>query len=416
MKKFRLLSLVLAFVFCAVAFVGCGDGGNAGYTAENKEFFIGGTGPLSGDASSYGISVQNGAKLAIEEINEAGGLDGIKFKFDIKDDKAAADKASTAYDQLYEAGMQVSIGSVTSGSCEAFAAKAAADNLFFMTPSASAANCIAADNAFRICFGDPDQGVLAADELVANYENIGAIYDKSDNYSSGIYEAFNARMKELGVEFKTQTFDAENKVDFSTQVEALKDCDVIFLPFYYTEAGLVAKAAVLKGSDAVLFGCDGLDGIAGQIDETVTNEIKYITPFDVASDDKKVAAFVKAYEEKYKALPDQFAADGYDAVYVIYEAMKKAGVKDVTISPDELCEILKTTITAKDFSFNGVTGKMTWDASGAPTKVPVIVDLSKYLNFLVFWLGIRKGMSNQNLCFLVYFLRSSPTASHHSIA
>lgn len=376
MKKILALMLAAIMVF---AFAACGQktGSSDGYTSGNTEYFIGGTGPLTGGASSYGISVQNGASLAVEQINANGGLNGVNFKFDIKDDQAAADKASTAYDQLFEAGMQASFGSVTSGSCEAFAAKAAADNLFFITPSASADICIAEPNAFRVCFGDPDQGVLAADELVANFENIGAIYDKSDNYSTGVYEAFAARMAELNVEFKTQSFDAENKVDFSTQVEALKDCDVIFLPFYYTEAGLVAKTAVAKGCDAVLFGCDGLDGIADQIDETVTNTIKYITPFDVNSRDEKVASFVNAYTEKYGSAPDQFAADGYDAVMVIFEAMKKAGVNDVTITPDALCEIIKSTITADDFVYAGVTGAMTWDATGAATKSPIIVELGK---------------------------------------
>lgn len=377
MKKILSIVLVALLALCMVA---CGSEGatsTSGYTSGNTEYFIGGTGPLTGGASSYGISVQNGAKLAVEEINANGGLNGVNFKFDIKDDQAAADKATTAYDQLFEAGMQISFGSVTSGSCEAFATKAAADNLFFMTPSASADICIANDNAFRVCFGDPDQGVLAADELVANFENIGAIYDESDTYSSGIYEAFKARMAELGVEFKTQSFDADNKKDFSTQVEALKDCDVIFLPFYYTEAGLVAKTAVAKGCTAVLFGCDGLDGIAGQVDETVTNTIKYITPFDVNSTEENVAAFVTAYEAKYGVKPDQFAADGYDVVMAIFEAMKKAEVNDVTITPEALCEIVKATITAEDFVFDGVTGTMTWDKSGAATKAPIIIELGK---------------------------------------
>ncbi len=373
MKKFLSIALVAVLAVCMIA---CGSA-TTSYTAKNTEYFLGGTGPLTGDASSYGISVQNGALLAVEEINANGGLNGVNFKFDIKDDQAAADKASTAYDQLYEAGMQISFGSVTSGSCEAFAAKAVSDNLFFMTPSASADICIANDNAFRVCFGDPDQGVLAANELTAIYENIGAIYDTSDTYSSGIYEAFEARMAELGVEFKTQTFDAENKKDFSTQVEALKDCDVIFLPFYYTEAGLVAKTAVAKGCEAVLFGCDGLDGIAGQVDETVTNTIQYITPFDVNSTNENVAKFVSAYEAKYGTKPDQFAADGYDVVMAIYKAMEKAGVNDVTITPDELCEIVKATITADDFSYAGVTGNMTWDKSGAATKDPIIVTLGE---------------------------------------
>ncbi len=376
MKK--ALSLVLVIAMAVAMIAGCGCENNmAGYTANNTEYVIGCTGPLTGGASSYGISVQQGAKLAIEEINAAGGLNGVNFKFEMKDDQAAADKATAGYNQLYEAGMQIAIGSVTSGSCEAFAVAAEQDNLFYITPSASSTNSIAPSCGFRICFGDPDQGVLAAQKLTAEYETIGAIYDKSDAYSSGIYAAFEEEMNKLGRAFTAQTFDAENKKDFSTQVEALKDCDVIFLPIYYTEAGLIAKAAVAKGSDAVIFGCDGLDGIAGQIDETVTNQIKYITPFDVNSTDAKVSAFVAAYEKAYGTQPDQFAADGYDAVMVIYEAMKKANVNDVTIAPDELCEIVKAVVIAEDFSYTGVTGAMKWDASGAATKDPIIIDLSK---------------------------------------
>ena len=374
MKK--ILALVLVAMMALATFASCGNNAATGYTANNTEYFIGGTGPLTGDASSYGISVQNGIALAVEEINANGGLNGVNFKFDIKDDQAAADKASTAYDQLFEAGMQISFGSVTSGSCEAFAAKAVNDNLFFMTPSASADICIQHPNALRVCFGDPDQGTLAAEELMANFKNIGVIYDESDNYSSGIYAAFEAKMKEKNVTYTVKTFNAENKLDFSTQVEALKDCDVIFLPIYYTEAGLIAKAAVAKGCDAVRFGCDGFDGIAGQIDATVTNTIKYITPFDASSTNDKVVKFVNAYKAKYGATPDQFAADGYDVVMAIYAAMQAAGVNDVTIDPDTLCQKVVAAITADGFSYTGVTGSMTWDKSGAATKVPVIVEMN----------------------------------------
>lgn len=382
MKK--LLAALLA-ASAALTLAACNnDSGDSGktsgdsYTSGNTEYVIGCTGPLTGDNSSYGISVQQGATLAIEEINANGGLNGVNFKLDMKDDKAAAADAASGYDMLYEAGMQVALGSVTSGACASFGTKAAQDNLFFITPSASAANVIeTGDNAFRVCFGDPDQGILAAQEICANYETVGVIYDTSDPYSTGIYEAFEGEMANLGKEYTVQTFDAENKKDFSTQIEALKDCDVIFLPFYYTEAGLVAKAAVAKGSEAVLFGCDGLDGIADQINDTVTNLIRYITPFDVNSEDAGVKSFVTAYQAKYNTLPDQFAADGYDAVMVIYEAMKKAGVNDVTIDASTLCDTLVPVITGADFSYTGVTGTMTWDASGACNKIPVIVELNK---------------------------------------
>ena len=154
-------------------------------------------------------------------------------------------------------------------------------------------------------------------------------------------------MKKLKVEFTTKTFDKETNKDFSTQVDALKDCDAIFLPIYYTEAGLIARACTAKGCNADILGCDGLDGVAGQIDDTVTNNIRYITPFDVNSADKNVSDFVKKYEKKYGAKPDQFAADGYDAVYAIFNAMKAAGIDDPSIDASELCEAVKKAITNK---------------------------------------------------------------------
>ena len=382
MKKFmKVAALVLVATLLVSCFAACGtktdDKKDDGKTNATGEILIGATGPLTGDASSYGISVKNGAEIAIEEINAAGGLNGITFKFEMKDDKATAADAATAYDALMDAGMQVSLGSVTSGSCEAFAGAAEEDNLFFITPSASAANVITyGTNSFRVCFGDPDQGILAAQKLAAKYEKIGCIYDTSDPYSTGIYKAFEGEMKNLNKTFDVRTFDADNKKDFSAQVDAFKDCDVIFLPIYYTEAGLIANACASKGVDAVLFGCDGLDGIADQIDKAVVkNEISYITPFDVNSEDEKVSAFVSKYEEKHGEKPDQFAADAYDAVYAIFEAMKAANIDNADISASDLSDALQKAITAEGFVLKGLTGEMTWDTTGACTKVPVIVEL-----------------------------------------
>lgn len=372
----KVFAAVVALVMVAALFAACGGekGGNS--DQDGKTILIGGTGPLTGDASSYGISVKNGAEVAVKEINEAGGLNGTKLLFDIKDDKATAEDASTGYDSLMDAGMKISIGSVTSGSCAAFADKAVSDNLFFITPSTSMASVIEkGPNAFRVCFGDPDQGVLAAQELTKTYKNIGCIYDSSDPYSTGIYDAFKAEMQKLGVTYILQSFDAENKKDFSTQAEALKGCDVVFTPFYYTEAGLVAKALVAKGSKALVFGCDGLDGIEDQITGVDVN-VKYITPFDVNSTNEVVTKFVKAYKETYGIVPDQFAADGYDAIYAIYNAMKAAGVT-ADMSASDICDAVVKAITDPSFKLEGATGTMTWDASGACTKIPQIVELGK---------------------------------------
>lgn len=371
----KLFCLIMAAATLAFALASCSADG-----FQKNTFKIGGTGPLTGDAASYGTSVLEGAKVAIEEINNLGGLNGYKFTFEMKDDKAEAAEAATGYDLLFEKGMQISIGSVTSGACKSYASKAVKDNLFFMTPSASEQAVIEyGDNAFRVCFGDPDQGTLAAQKIVEDkYTNVGVIYDTSSSYSVGIFDAFKAEAEKLGLTYKTQTFDAENNVDFSTQVDALIDCDLIFMPFYYTEASLIAKTASTKSCNAILFGCDGFDGIVDMFtsEDKINNKILYITPFDATSTDTKVKAFVDAYKAKYNKTPDQFAADGYDAVMAIYNAMKAANVTDVNISASDLSNIIKSTITSTDFKYTGATGAMTWDASGACTKTPQIVELT----------------------------------------
>ncbi len=372
MKKIaKVLAVVMVAVFAISCLAACGNKGNKDASGVWK---IGCTGPLTGDASSYGISVQQGAQLAVDEINAAGGVNGFNIEFKIIDDKAAAADATTGFGQLMDWGMQLSLGSVTSGSAEAFGQQAAQAGLFFLTPSASAASVIeTGDTAFRVCFGDPDQGFLAAQELTKNFKKIGCIYDTSDTYSSGIYEAFAAEMKNLKVDFTTATFDADNKKSFSAQVEMLKNCDVIFCPFYYTEANLVARECTNSGhADITIFGCDGFDGLAPLLDDTVKNPISYITPFDAESTDENVSAFVKAYTEKYGAAPDQFAADGYDCIYTIAGCLEKAEAKDVSVDAKTLGEMVVKVITDSSFGYSGVTGDMKWEATGACNKTPII--------------------------------------------
>ena len=379
----KIVCMILALVMVAACFAACGetktnDDNNGGTTADGTWYF-GGTGPLTGSAAQYGNAVKEGAQLAVDEINAAGGINGYKINFDMKDDENDPEKAGVAYDTLMDAGMQISLGSVTTNPCLTFADKANADNLFFMTPSASAADVIVNKYAFRVCFGDPDQGYLAAEELAKTYTKIGVIYDESDTYSTGIFEAFETKMKELGkTDYNVQQFNSDSNRDFSTQVAARKDCDVIFLPIYYTEAGLIAQEAKKIGCNAVLFGCDGLDGVAESITaNSIPNVVKYITPFDINSTDETVSSFVKAFREKYNHDPDQFAADAYDVVKAIAAAMTKAEVKDVNIKAADLADIVYKTITSSDFTYTGATGTMTWNEDGAPNKVPVIVDLSK---------------------------------------
>ena len=391
MKRTKLLSAIFAIVMVAamVALSACGGGKSSGddvpqgsgasAPAAGGTIVIGATGPLTGDASSYGISVNQGAQMAVDEINAAGGLNGIMLELKMKDDKAAATDAASAYDQLYDDGMQVSMGSVTSGACDAFAQRAVADGLFVLTPSASQQSIIEqGDTIFRLCFSDPEQGALAARDLAGKYEKIGVIYDTSDTYSTGLYEGFVAQMEELGKAdaYITRTFDQDNKKDFSAQVEALKDCDVIFCPFYYTEASLVCKACTNKGlTDMPIYGCDGLDGLAALLDDTIKNPITYITPLDVTSTDAKVAKFVEDYSAKYGATPDQFAADGYDVIYVIFEALKAAGVDNADMSAAEMSAAVTQVLAGGSFSYAGITGQMQWTKEGACDKILNVVQL-----------------------------------------
>lgn len=376
----RMMKILAAAIACALlvtallAFTSCGD------DADKNTIHIGASGPLTGNAASYGISVQKGAALAVEMINAAGGLNGLTFRLTMLDDQATSTQASINYDTLLDQGIHVSIGAVTTDSCIAFGEKAMADNLFYITPSASAASVIAGrPNGYRVCFSDPQQGEIAATYITDNgYTNVGVIYNIDDAYSKGIYDAFAAKMNTLGKSFTARQFDNNNKTDFSTQIEALTGCDIIFLPMYYTEASLIASKATEKGCNAILFGSDGFDGIAGMLAPNVTNTIKYITPFDADSTDPEVKEFVEAYKAKYDgALPDQFAADGYDAVMAIYEALKKADVRDTDRTVSEFCDLLRGVLSSSDFSLNGVTGKMTWNADGVPTKVPQIKEIKR---------------------------------------
>ena len=377
MKKtvLKLISIGMCLIFAVGVFAACGNKNDGTYV-------IGATGPLTGSAASYGISVKNGAELAVEEINA---LDSdIKFTFYMEDDEADASKVTTAYANLLSKGMVASIGSVTSGACITFAEESLKDNLFFITPSASADDAIANSNGYRICFGDPDQGMYAAKALAAEYTKIGVIYNTDDAYSTGLLAGFEAEMKAEGkaAAYVAKSFSDNTKTNFEGQVGDLKaaGCDVIFLPIYYQEASLIIAEAKKQSFTVDFYGCDGMDGIVkhNANDAELSAAIKglrYLAPIDVNSEDENIKSFVEAYKAKYNGeTPDQFAADAYDAVYVIYYAMIEAEINDTTIEPSELCDAL-TAVLQGGFEYKGVTGTMTWDAKGAAVKQPVTVEI-----------------------------------------
>lgn len=368
----------LSAVVGTAGFASCGGG-------KNDSFYIGASGPLTGGAAAYGIAVKNGAEMAVKEINEAGGLNGKKFKFEMKDDAHDATKVSGNYTSLYEAGMQVSLACVTSTPCLEFKNYAKEDKLFFLTPSATGDDVTKdCDNAYQMCFTDSKQGELAAKYIVSHISKdtkIGIFYKSDDTYSKGIYENF---IKALGTDhgytISTASF-TDNDSSYTAQIDnTLNDCSFIFMPIYYEEASIfMTQAKGTLSNDVVYFGCDGFDGIdaiPGFDISTIPQEISYLSHFNAASENEKVQHFVTEYVKSYdKRYMTQFAAASYDCVYAIYDAMKtyeNSGKEiAVTISPSDLCNILQEVFQSESFTFSGVTGtEITWYEDGTVNKAP----------------------------------------------
>ena len=388
MKKF--VSSVLA-ASMALSLAACGSSAassaassdaaaSTGSTTASADFTpikIGGIGPVTGGAAIYGQAVKNAEELAVKEINEAAGYTVFDFKFE--DDEHDAEKSVNAYNTLKDWGMQVLAGPTTTTPSLAVAAETANDNLFMMTPSASAEAVIqAGDNVFQICFTDPNQGVASADYIAENAlgTKVGIIYDSSDAYSAGIHDKFKAEADAKGLEIVAdEAFTADNKSDLSTQLTKCQTAgaDLVFLPIYYQEASQILISANSSGYTPKFFGCDGMDGILTikGFDTSLAEGLMLLTPFAADASDEKTQAFVTAYKEAYGDTPNQFAADAYDVVYAIYDAVK-AGNLNGDMSASDLCDALKTQITG--MTFDGLTGDgMTWDASGAVSKAPKAV-------------------------------------------
>lgn len=361
MKK--VLTIAAAAVLSASVLAGCTGGTDQG--AGGDTVTIGGIGPLTGDAASYGISVKNGGELAVEEINAAGGINGKQIVYLYEDDENDAQKAINAYNRLMDQGMQVLMGTVTSNPCIAVADESVKDGILQLSPSGSAKDCTKNPNGFRICFTDPQQGEKMA-EYIWNEEKltkIAVIYDSSDSYSTGIKDAFREKFTALGGTVVTEEAFVSGDKDFKAQLTKISgtDAEGLFLPFYYTEVAYVVDQAKSLGLQLPYFGCDGWDGVIDQLKgntEAIEGAV-FLTPFIATAEKENIAQFVQAYEAKYNETPDQFAADAYDAIYVIKAAIEKAGEMD----NDKIIQAMT------EIEVDGVTGQMSFTADGEPDKV-----------------------------------------------
>ena len=383
MKKAASLALASALV---VSLAACGsNGGNGGSdnsgSTGSDTFMIGGIGPTTGDNALYGTAVMNGIQLAVDEINEAGGINGYQISYKFEDDQSDPEKSVNAYNTLKDWGMQMLVGTVTSAPCVAVVEETHADNMFQFTPSATSVESIQYDNAFRMCFSDPSQGSVSADYIADNSlaSKVAIIYNSSDTYSTGIYQSFATEAQARGLEIvSAEAYTADSNSDFSVQIQKAKDAgaELVFLPICYSDASLILAQADRAGFDPIWFGVDGMDGILGVdgFDKTLAEGVMFLTPFTPTSDDEAVQKFVASYEDEFGSTPIQFAADAYDCMYVLKEAIEQADITpDMSIS--DMCDAMKTAMT--QVTYDGVTGKqISWGEDGEPSKEPTVVQIT----------------------------------------
>ena len=371
MKK--LIALLMALVMC-FGLVACGGGSDESADAADA-ILIGSSGPLTGDAAIYGIAVKNGMTIAIEEINALGGL---QLAMQFEDDVADGETAVNAYNKLMDDGMQVFAGTVTSGAALSVVPMTIEDNMFALTPSGSNADIVKGnDNYFQVCFTDPNQGSGSATYIKANMadKKIAVIYRNDDSYSQGIRDTFVAQAATEGLEVVYEgTFTKDTATDFSVQLTAAQaaGADLLFLPIYYQPAAVILTQANQMGYAPVFFGVDGMDGIlsAENFDASLAEGVMLLTPFSADAEDELTKNFVATYQAKHGEVPNQFAADAYDGIYALYQAIQNAGI---TADTDyaEACELLIAEMQKVEIA--GLTGTMTWAATGEVSKTPTAV-------------------------------------------
>ena len=384
MKLKKILALTLALAMSA-GLCACGggeeapapeaEGGDAAATLK-----IGGIGPLTGAVATYGVATQRGAQIAVDEINAMEDK-AFEIEFDFQDDTGVAETAVAAYNTLKDWGVDVIYGTTTTGPCITIASETNADRIFQLTPSASSPDVTAGkDNVFQMCFTDPNQGVTAANYVkdTGLATKVGVIYNNGDAYSTGIAQGFINQCSALGIEVVTeQTFPADTNTDFNVQLTACKDggAELVFMPIYYTPASLVLTQADAMGYDPIFFGGDGMDGILNieGFDTALAEGLLLLTPFNATSEDEMTANFVAKHQEAHGEVPNQFAADGYDCIYAIYNAVQQI---DGALEMDQaaLCDALIAVFTGGEFSVDGLTGAgMTWQANGEVAKEALVV-------------------------------------------
>ncbi len=358
MKK--VLSLV-ALLVLTVSLAGCGSSSNT--------LKLGTIGPLTGDYSLYGVSVRDGAQLAVDELNAAGGvldMDVELFSYDSKGDTV---EGVNAYNRLRDVDeVNALIGATFSGVTSAIKELAVEDGMPVFTPTATKADItLGASNVFRACYSDDFQGQMAAKFADESLEasTAAVIYNRDDAYSEGLAQAFITEWEKRGTVIVTETF-GNGDDDYSVILDSVKasNADVVFLPGYVTEVGAILTQADTKGLEMPFIGGDGWDSLEEKY-ATVAEGNYFGNHYAKTDDSELVQDFVSSYTEKYGSAPNALAALAYDAVYAAAEAYEAAG----SVEAEDFIAALSK------LDFTGVTGHVSFDENGDPIKAVTMIQI-----------------------------------------
>lgn len=381
-KKFAFLFaslLLLSACSSAPKGSGSGEGGDAagGNKIEGDEVVIGMNMELSGKVAAYGSAEKEGIDLAVETINNDGGIDGKKIKLVSKDNKSDNNEAATIATNLTTNDKVVAmVGPATSGAVKSAIPNATKAQVPVVTPSGTddaitLQNGKVQEYVFRSCFQDSFQGKILAKYADDNLKADKAVIlgDNSSDYAKGLTKAFKSEYK--GKIVQEENF-AEGDKDFQAVLTKIKDKDfnVLYIPGYYTEAGLIIKQAREMGIDVPILGADGFadEKLVQTAGAANVSNVFYTGHFSVkAPANDKVEPFVEAFKKKYDKEPSSFAALAYDAVYMVKAAIEEGKAEDSVA-------ITKALASLKDFE--GVTGEMSIDKDHNPEKSAVVLGMT----------------------------------------
>ena len=389
MKKKNTLSLMLAGCL-ALSLTACGGqsesgAGDADSSAPSGDgtITLGMIGPLTGSVAVYGTHIENGVKLAIEEINAAGGVtlsDGAhQLAVETKDDQGDATECVNAMNALISDGIQLVVGSATSGCTSAITSIANSEGVVMITPSGTADSLTTAmDYVFRTCFRDSFQGELAAQyALDEGYTKVGVVYCSADTYSAGLRDAFIAACADRGLDVVAEESVATmTEVDYTNQFNKMvaAGAELVFTPFYYDVMGpYLVPQARSAGFTGVLLGGDGVDSTATTIpdgaDLSVYNDVYFVNHYctELATSDAS-KDFIESYEAKYGETPNNFDALAYDAVYVYKAAMEACGASDAAS--------VQAALADTSAAYDSTCGTFSFDETGTPIKNGVLMGYS----------------------------------------